>query len=288
MNHILMIDNGSIVESGSYKDLMDKKGQVYTLLNEFGKRIKDESLSRAGSEILKTEEISVASAVVPAAVTNSNEPEKSKLISKEDLAQGSVSWSVYSTYAKACSYSSVIIFLLISVTSQALSVSQNVYLSQWAAFNDEIKDQPEVNPNILIWLGFYGLLGLIYSASVVIQVIYIWVFCGIRSARQLHNQMLGNVIHCPQSFFDTTPLGRILNRFSKDQYTVDEVLPRSFQAYFRTLFNVISVLAVNAIGSPYFILFAIPLSFLYGYFQKFYLSTSRELKRLVRFLTHIF
>lgn len=94
--------------------------------------------------------------------------------------------------------------------------------------------------------------------------------------------MLGNVIHCPQSFFDTTPLGRILNRFSKDQYTVDEVLPRSFQGYFRTLFNVISVLAVNAIGSPYYIIFAIPLGFLYGYFQRFYLSTSRELKRLVR------
>jgi ABC-type multidrug transport system fused ATPase/permease subunit len=281
MNQVFMIDQGSVVESGSYKDLMTNKGQVYALLSEFGKRIKEEPISRANSEILNSEVLPVTSAVTPATISTINEPEKSKLISTEDLAQGSVSWSVYSTYAKACSYSSVIIFLLISVTSQALSVSQNVYLSQWAAFNDKIQDQPEVNPNLFIWLGFYGLLGLCYSTSVVIQVIYIWVFCGIRSARLLHNQMLGNVIHCPQSFFDTTPLGRILNRFSKDQYTVDEVLPRSFQAYFRTLFNVISVLAVNAIGSPYYILFAVPLGYLYGYFQQFYLSTSRELKRLV-------
>jgi ATP-binding cassette subfamily C (CFTR/MRP) protein 1 len=174
-----------------------------------------------------------------------------------------------------------------------LSVSQNVYLSQWAAYNDKIKDNPEIDPNLFIWLSVYGLIGIIYSVTVVIQVIYIWVFCGIRyiwnfliidrSARLLHNQMLGNVIHFPQSFFDTTPLGRILNRFSKDQYTVDEVLPRSFQAYFRTLFNVVSVLAVNAIGSPYYIFFAVPLGFLYSYFQRFYLSTSRELKRLVGF-----
>jgi ATP-binding cassette subfamily C (CFTR/MRP) protein 1 len=74
--------------------------------------------------------------------------------------------------------------------------------------------------------------------------------------------------------------GRILNRFSKDQYTVDEVLPRTFLGYFRTMFIVISVLAVNSIGNPYYVLFAFPLSFIYAYFQRFYLSTSRELKRL--------
>ena len=102
-----------------------------------------------------------------------------------------------------------------------------------------------------------------------------------RSARLLHNQMLESVIRLPQCFFDTTPLGRVLNRFSKDQYTVDEVLPRSFNGYFRTLFQVLSVLAVNSYGSPWYSVLALPLSVLYAYFQKFYLSTSRELKRLV-------
>lgn len=178
MNQIFMIDKGSVVESGSYKELMERKGQVYSLLNEFGKRVKEETISRSGSEVLKTEEVSKVAPVMTATISA---PEgKSKLMTQEDLAQGSVSWSVYNTYAKACSYSSVIIFLLISVTAQGLSVSQNVYLSQWAEFNDSIKDNPEVNPNLFIWLGFYGLLGLIYSSSVVIQVIYIWVFCGIR------------------------------------------------------------------------------------------------------------
>jgi ATP-binding cassette, subfamily C (CFTR/MRP), member 1 len=102
-------------------------------------------------------------------------------------------------------------------------------------------------------------------------------------------------------FLDTTPIGRILNRFSKDIYTVDEVLPRTFQGYIRTLFIVLSVLTVNSIGNPFYILFVIPLGILYLYFQKYCklvyinsyftahlpsslffldLTTSRELKRL--------
>lgn len=122
----------------------------------------------------------------------------------------------------------------------------------------------------------------IRSISVILCTIYIWIFCGVRSARLLHSQMLENVMKLPQSFFDVTPLGRVFNRFSKDQYTVDEVLPRAFHGYFRTLFSVISVLAVNVISSPMFLLFAVPLGFLYAYYQKYYLATSRELKRLVR------
>lgn len=84
----------------------------------------------------------------------------------------------------------------------------------------------------------------------------------------------------PQSFFDTTPLGRIMNRFSKDQFTIDEILPRSFLGYARTLTSVFACIAVNSIGNKFYILFAIPLLFLYAYCQHYYLSTSRELKRL--------
>jgi ABC-type multidrug transport system fused ATPase/permease subunit len=61
------------------------------------------------------------------------------------------------------------------------------------------------------------------------------------------------------SFFDTTPLGRILNRFSKDQATVDESLPRSFYSFIRTGFQVLSVIAVITYSSPGFILVVIPL-----------------------------
>ncbi|CAJ0630180.1 12028_t:CDS:10, partial [Entrophospora sp. SA101] len=92
------------------------------------------------------------------------------------------------------------------------------------------------------------------------------------AARKLHEDMLNSVVRSPTSFFDTTPLGRILNRFSKDQYTIDEVLPRTFAGYFRTIFYVLATILVIAFSTPLFIIVIVPMIY--------YLSTSRELKRL--------
>ena len=59
------------------------------------------------------------------------------------------------------------------------------------------------------------------------------------AAREMHNIMLNFVLRWPMSLFDTTPLGRILNRFSKDVDTVDTVLPMVLRSWLVMLFSVI-------------------------------------------------
>ena len=119
-------------------------------------------------------------------------PANTSLIVKEDSAKGSVSWSVYKAYAKACKYSSVGMFLLMAILSQSLSVFQNVFLSWWAHFNDQSQNLEKSN-GYMWWLLAYGSIGISFSFTVVIQVIFVWVFCGIRAARQLHKEMLDNI-----------------------------------------------------------------------------------------------
>ncbi|KAJ3362294.1 hypothetical protein HDU91_003500 [Kappamyces sp. JEL0680] len=277
-DHICMLANGSIGECGTYADLMEAKGLVYGLVRDFGKKpTETEEAAKEEKEEEKTVQPGTA-----ASVAKKIDTAIAGLMTKEESAKGSVDWQVYRSYAESCGIYSVIFFIIIAIVTQALSVSQNVLLSQWAAYNDrnEMSLHVFVKSDVFYWLFAYGALGISSSIFLVLQVLFAWVYCGIQSARVLHITLLENVLRLPQSFFDTTPLGRILNRFSKDQYTVDEVLPRSFLGYFRTMFVVISVLAVNALGNPYYVLFAIPLAFIYAYFQRFYLATSRELKRL--------
>lgn len=49
---------------------------------------------------------------------------------------------------------------------------------------------------------------------------------GLRASIGLHSHLLANILRLPQEFFDQTPIGRILVRFSKDIDVVDGPLPR--------------------------------------------------------------
>jgi ABC-type multidrug transport system fused ATPase/permease subunit len=82
------------------------------------------------------------------------------------------------------------------------------------------------------------------------------------------------------SFFETTPVGRILNRFSSDIYKVDEVIARSFNMLFVNTGRAAFTLGVIAFSTPMFMILVPPLGLVYIVFQKYYLRTSRELKRL--------
>lgn len=82
------------------------------------------------------------------------------------------------------------------------------------------------------------------------------------------------------SFFDTTPLGRILNRFSKDVDVVDNVLPMSMRFWIMMFFNALSVIIVISYSTPWFMTVIIPCGILYFFIQKFYVATSRQLKRI--------
>jgi len=82
------------------------------------------------------------------------------------------------------------------------------------------------------------------------------------------------------SFFDTTPVGRILNRFSKDIYTIDESLPRTVGFFLVMVFSSIGIMVVIAIVTPFFLCTFIPLGFIYHFIQQYYIRSSREIKRL--------
>ena len=93
----------------------------------------------------------------------------------------------------------------------------------------------------------------------------------VRAARVLHGTMLTNVMRAPMSFFDTTPMGRILNRFSRDMDTVDNYLPQMVEVAITSVFIVLCGAVVIAVSTPLFLAVIIPLMILYYFMQvKYY------------------
>lgn len=89
----------------------------------------------------------------------------------------------------------------------------------------------------------------------------------IGAARKLHYNLLLNKLHTPQSFFDTTPLGRIINRFSKDIYVIDETLPATVIMLLGTFFTCLSTMIVIISSTPIFAVVIVPLAFAYIFVQ---------------------
>lgn len=89
----------------------------------------------------------------------------------------------------------------------------------------------------------------------------------IGAARKLHANLLTNKLLTPQSFFDTTPLGRIINRFSKDIYVIDEALPSTVLMFLTTFFVSLSTMIVIVSTTPIFAVVIVPLAFIYVFVQ---------------------
>jgi ABC-type multidrug transport system fused ATPase/permease subunit len=156
----------------------------------------------------------------------------------------------------------------------ASSVSQNVWLAHWSS-------QPanSSTENLGVNLGVYSVFGIL-QALFVLCYSYGMVFGSLTAAVRLHGNMLSNILRSPMSFFDTTPLGRILNRFSKDIDVIDQVIPQSMSAFLMTFFSVLGTIIVISVSSPWFLIVILPLIAFYAAVQRFYVGTSRQLKRL--------
>lgn len=85
----------------------------------------------------------------------------------------------------------------------------------------------------------------------------------IRSAKFLHNKLLYCVLRSQLRFFETTPVGRILNRFSKDMAIIENNLPWSLRHVLTSLFDLISAAIIISTSTPIFVLVLVPIVLVY-------------------------
>jgi ABC-type multidrug transport system fused ATPase/permease subunit len=87
------------------------------------------------------------------------------------------------------------------------------------------------------------------------------------SSRELHNRIFNSILHAKLSFFESTPLGRIINRFSKDIEAVEVQMPVAYKDFFYTLFDALTTLVLISITIPWFLAPLLPLSVIYVFIQ---------------------
>ncbi|KAJ2814906.1 hypothetical protein GGI24_006227, partial [Coemansia furcata] len=163
----------------------------------------------------------------------------------------------------------------------ALRTSVPIYNSHLGSFDmlSTATSSEEMHHSAVYWISIYVVIGVV---GVIWRVIQMWfVYSGaIRAARSLHSRLVRRVVRATPRFFDSTPLGRIINRFSRDMYTIDESTMDTLVWWSCDILAVLSVLAIITAVTPIFIIVAAAVSLLYAGIAYYYLNTSRELKRL--------
>ncbi|KAJ1917994.1 hypothetical protein H4219_002882 [Mycoemilia scoparia] len=132
---------------------------------------------------------------------------------------------------------------------------------------------------LFYWFGIYLLIGIIYSTLRYVT----WLYSSmgsIRASRTLHRDLLSRVVHATPKFYETTPIGRIINRFSKDMQALDEWGADVVGWWFTEILSTIGILIVVTYVTPIFFFIAIVIMLVYLVVTTLYLTTTRELKRM--------
>ncbi|KAF9984832.1 hypothetical protein BGZ65_012496 [Modicella reniformis] len=278
-DQIVVFKDGEIGETGQYSDLMDAKGAFYQLITDYsvneGKKRKEKPSGEDGEQDDDVTDASTedgndkdVKTVAP------KKDDKAELIAEEKMVHGAVALNVYKIYAKAASYKMSFLVVTLFVCGQALQIGTNVWLKHWTSVSGTGDN------SIGKFLGVYAAL-VFASMSMSVTVTYTaMVLAAIRASKRLHEGLLSKMLRLPMSFFDTTPLGRIVNRFSSDMFSVDELTPWNFINIFMCGMSVLGTIVVVATTTPIFLAVVPPLVIIYLFTQQYYIRSSRSLKRI--------
>uniref|UniRef100_A0A336KSQ1 ABC-type glutathione-S-conjugate transporter n=1 Tax=Culicoides sonorensis TaxID=179676 RepID=A0A336KSQ1_CULSO len=318
VDNISVMKYGEITESGTYKELLEKKGEFSEFLlqhlqnaseeeedlddikkqleSDIGdaelrakferalstSRDRSDSTSEDGRKLSRHEsrtsiengDLKKEKSLSPVKENSKENEKKTKLIEAEKTGTGNVKWTVYKHYLSKIGWTLAITSVFLSMLFQGLSIGSNIWLSKWST--DERANETKWRN---IYLGGYGAFGVGQVFADLVASLTLALGC-LYAAKLMHNILLSNIMRLPMSKFDTTPLGRILNLCSKDVDVCDTTLPSNIRSCLMCLLSVTATITVISISTPIFMSVILPIAIVYFFVQRFFVATSRQLKRL--------
>ncbi|OCK82842.1 hypothetical protein K432DRAFT_402511 [Lepidopterella palustris CBS 459.81] len=193
------------------------------------------------------------------------------LMQQEERAVKSVSWAVWLAYIRAGGGLWLVpSVLLLLIFSQGANIATSLWLSWWTS--------NKFGYSSGIYIAIYAALGFTQAFLMFVFSVFISVY-GTRAGKTMLHRSINRVLRAPMSFFDTTPLGRITNRFSKDIDVMDNNLTDSIRMYFMTMAMIISVFILIIVYFHYFAIALGPLFILFVFSAAYYRASAREVKR---------
>ncbi|XP_037243099.1 multidrug resistance-associated protein 1-like isoform X1 [Falco rusticolus] len=295
VDNIVFLVDGMISETGSYEKLLQKNEAFAEFLHSHvaaeekaGAGLpamgdtKGTIISRNGppQEQLFSDNSVKSSAMGRDTITVSQDcttaaASKGRLTEGERTQHGRVNTSIYAAYLKATGLPLCAYIILLFTCQQAVSFSRGYWLSVWT--DDPVYNGTQQHSELRV--GVFGALGVVQTLGRFVSTAAV-LLGGVLASHKLFLQLLRNVARSPMVFFEQTPIGNLLNRFSKEMDAIDSVIPDKLKSLLGFLFNLLEIYIVIIVATPKAAMAIVPLTVLYAAFQHFYVSTSCQLRRV--------
>uniref|UniRef100_A0A671US85 Multidrug resistance-associated protein 4-like n=1 Tax=Sparus aurata TaxID=8175 RepID=A0A671US85_SPAAU len=289
VDQILVLKEGHMVAKGTYTELQQSGVDFTSLL----KKEEEEEQQPPPQDIVARRRTlsqnSVASSVHSVKDGDQLPAETVQTVAEESRAQGTIGVSLYVKYLRAGANIFVLLFVvLINLLAQVAYIVQDWWLAYWADAQEKLTSNSTVihnsqNATEELNLGFYlGIYGGLTLSVIIFGFIRNLLFFHVlvRCAQSLHNRMFNTILKTPVRFFDINPIGRVLNRFSKDIGQLDSNMPWTFVDFTQVFLQILGVIAVSVSVIPWILIPVLPLLLFFIYLRRYFLQTSRDIKRL--------
>ncbi|KAI5120846.1 hypothetical protein M0805_007033 [Coniferiporia weirii] len=298
-SYIVELSGGKVILQDTVKNLQ-ASGQLKIVLD-----IEDEVDGNTGPGETSTMPDNEADAVEDTRnVRRPKATQNGKLVEAEHRAEGRVSLYTYFTYVRAAGWASWVSTVVLMLLIRLVAIANDLFLAKWSeAFergSSELLDLepwkirartfsetqswplnglPSPGENTKPWLFIYLWISLTGAVTLALGLA-VGYFASLQASRKLFRAMLTRLVHAPSRFFDTTPLGRILNRFTTDMDVVDWTLQQSARAALTGSFTFIASFLFIIYVIPQCAPFAIVIAWLYVRIAPRYIQAARDLRRL--------
>ncbi|RLV88318.1 Multiple drug resistance-associated protein-like transporter 1 [Meyerozyma sp. JA9] len=308
-DQILLLKEGNIVERGVYQNIMSTDSELSRLIKDFSRENEEDGVDTSElptpvidsgvqtpvvedgepitskidftTAVARRQSIGAASAVsfgheYGDEFDDLDEDYRLTKQAEEKSAKGKVNFKVYLEYFKACHFGYIFVYILFYTIMVASEVGMNYILKYWSDMNLEAGG----NVKPVFYVAFYTITGLTGTFFYFLGSLVIWKYSAIEGSKYFHDKMFTNVLRSPMSFFETTPIGRILNRFTEDITTLDQVIMWQCVSLVDLGMHTMALFGVIVINLPMMIFVIIVLAVIYNSYRSYFIPAAREMKRL--------
>ncbi|KAF4142650.1 ABC transporter [Phytophthora infestans] len=272
---VVVVQSGRIASEGNYTETIARLPGLASKASKEDYHVENEDKQQASTS---NQENQIDSS---SPVDTSDAKAGNQLMEKEDRVKGRVTGYTCKTYLDETGFTAFTVVVIV-VTGYTVSQGLLVLVNWWQADWADNMRHPNASYSAS-WFGlwYFGLIAFGAVATICRSVIVMSLL--LRSSENLHDELFRRVLAAPvTTFFDVTPVGRILNRFSNDLDQMDSLLPQQWQNFVQNISLSVGGFIVCALASYWIGLSYIPVIAALAVTGFYFKKTSREVKRLER------